>query len=279
MKYKALLLDIDGVMLNKEDDTDQNTWEAINDLIARGIQVSFVTSRPHGLTSHLVKRLSGNGIHIFENGNFIYEPKTRKIHKSEYLPQDLSKIIIEITKTYLRTIKIGYSTGDKFLVNDNYFDNLKSYMPINNYKKIDEELDDNYVSIWLKDLPIDLSKKVIEIIKNSARVNTYHQDKLLDSVFIHPESSSKLDGAKVLSKLTGISLGASVFIGNDMDDICLARKVGLSASPANALDDLKKISGIVSSYEYSRSVSDIIQKVWGIEKRPTFSRHTHKYTF
>lgn len=263
MKYKALLLDIDGVMLNKEDDTDQNTWEAINDLIARGIQVSFVTSRPHGLTSHLVKRLSGNGIHIFENGNFIYEPKTRKIHKSEYLPQDLSKIIIEITKTYLRTIKIGYSTGDKFLVNDNYFDNLKSYMPINDYKKIDEELDNNYVSIWLKDLPIDLSKKVIEIIKNSARVNTYHQDKLLDSVFIHTESSSKLDGAKVLSKLTGISLGASVFIGNDMDDICLARKVGLSASPANALDDLKKISGIVSSYEYSRSVSDIIQKVWG----------------
>jgi 3-deoxy-D-manno-octulosonate 8-phosphate phosphatase KdsC-like HAD superfamily phosphatase len=58
-----------------------------------------------------------------------------------------------------------------------------------------------------------------------------------------------------------------VFIGNDLDDICLSREVGLSATPANGIDDLKKISDIVSRCEYSLSVSDIIQKVWGLPAR------------
>lgn len=262
MKYKALLLDIDGVLLNKEDDTDIKVWEAINDLIVRGVQVSFVTSRPHGLASHLVKKISDNGIHIFENGNFIYEPKTRKVHKAEFLSKQLSKKIIEGTRKYLGSIKIGYSIGDKFLVNENYFNNLKSYMPMNDYKKIGEDQNNKHISIWLKDIPINLSKKIIEITNHSALINTYHQNELLDSIFIHPQISNKLDGARKLSKLTGVSLESSVFIGNDMDDICLAREVGLSAAPSSSLDDLKKISDIVSSYEYSRSVSDIIKKVW-----------------
>lgn len=262
MKYKALLLDIDGVLLNKEDDTDPKAWEAINNLIACGIQVSFVTSRPYGLASHLVKKISSNGIHIFENGNFIYEPKTRKAHKSKYLSRQLSKKIIESTEIHLGSIKIGYSLGDKFMVNENYFDNLKSYMPMNDYKKIDEDLDNNYVSIWLKDIPTDLSKKIIEIAENNAHISTYHQNKLLDSIFIHPKASNKLDGARELSKLTGISLKSSLFIGNDSDDICLAHEVGLSATPANALGELKKISDVVSNYEYSLSVCDIIQSVW-----------------
>lgn len=262
MKYKALLLDIDGVLLNKEDDTDIKAWETINELIARGVQVSFVTSRPHGLASHLVKKISEKGIHIFENGNFIYEPKTRKIHKSKFLSLQLYKKIIESTRNYQGSIRIGYSTGDEFLVNENYFNNLKSYMPSDDYKKIREHQSNKHISIWLKDIPTDLSKKIIEIIEDNARINTYHQNDLLDSIFIHPQNSNKLDGARKLSKLTGIPLESSVFIGNDMDDICLAREAGLSACPSNALDDLKKISDIVSNREYSHSVTDIIQKVW-----------------
>lgn len=263
MKYKALLLDIDGVLLNKEADTDQKTWKAINDLISHGIQVSFATSRPYGLASHLVKKIFGHGIHIFENGNFIYEPKNRKAHKTEYLQTQLSKEVIRITKLYLESIKMGYSLGNKFMVNENYFDNLKSYMPINDYAKIDGYRDNSYVSIWLKDVPSALGEKVIKVVKNNAHINTYHQNELLDSIFIHPKSSDKLEGAKELSKLTGIPLESSVFIGNDSDDICLAHEVGLSATPANATDELKKISYIVSSYEYSFSIRDIIQKVWG----------------
>lgn len=262
MKYKALLLDIDGVLLNKEDDTDIKAWEAINDLIAHGVQISFVTSRPYGLASHLVKKISDNGIHIFENGNFIYEPKTRKVHKSEFLSKQLSKKIIESTRKYLGSIKMGYSIGDKFLVNENYLDNLKSYMPMHDYEKIVETKNDRYISIWLKDIPIDLSKKIIEITNHSAHINTYHQNELFDSIFIHPQTTNKLGGARKLSGLTGVSLESTVFIGNDSDDICLAREVGLSAAPSNSIDDLKKISDIVSSYEYSRSVSDIIKKVW-----------------
>lgn len=263
MKYKALLIDIDGVLLNKEDDTDIKAWEAINDLITRGVQVSFVTSRPYGLASHLVKKISDNGIHIFENGNYIYEPKNRKVHKSEYLQTQLSKDVAQIVKNYLGSIKIGYSLGDKFIVNENYFNNLKSYMPIGGYKIIDDNRDNNHVSIWLKDIPTDLSKKIIEIAKNNTHISNYHQDNFLDSIFIHPQTSNKLDGARKLSELTGISLESSVFIGNDSDDICLAQMVGLLATPANALDELKKISNIVSSYEFSLSVSDIIRKVWG----------------
>ena len=215
MKYKALLLDIDGVLLNKEDDTDQKTWEAINDLIARGIQVSFVTSRPYGLASHLVKKISDHGIHVFENGNFIYEPKDKKVHKAEYLETQLSGEVIQMVKPHEGNIKIGYSLGDKFMVNENYFDNLKSYMPVNDYSKIDEYCEYNYVSIWLKDIPSYFGKKIIEIVKNNARINIYHQNELLDSVFIHPESGNKLEGVKELSKLTGRSLESSVFIGND----------------------------------------------------------------
>ena len=58
---------------------------------------------------------------------------------------------------------------------------------------------------------------------------------------------NKLKCAEDLCKQLGISLEETAFIGDDINDIHLLKKVGMSCSPANAPDYIKSHVGYVTS--------------------------------
>ncbi|OGD78646.1 hypothetical protein A2368_01910 [Candidatus Collierbacteria bacterium RIFOXYB1_FULL_49_13] len=263
MESKVLLLDIDGVLLNQEDDTKPKVWAELKKLISRGISVSFVTARPYGLSAHLIDKLgTKSGIHIFENGNFIYEPSKQEIHGGLYLDSQTSQTIMDVVSNQLDHIRFGYSQGKVFFANLKYFNELIGYMPKIAYDLFESFDNKNKISFWVKDIHEIIGKELTSKLGNEITIYSYEQRDHLFSFFIHPKSGNKLEGVKILSKSLGVRLADMVFIGDDTKDVELAKSVGLSFAPLNATDDMKQAATFVSTKLYSEVILDAISRLW-----------------
>jgi 3-deoxy-D-manno-octulosonate 8-phosphate phosphatase (KDO 8-P phosphatase) len=65
-------------------------------------------------------------------------------------------------------------------------------------------------------------------------------------------------GVEWLSRETGVPLAQMAGIGDSPGDLPYLRRVGFSAAPANATDDVKRTVQYVSPFKDSKGVVDIL---------------------
>ncbi len=87
----------------------------------------------------------------------------------------------------------------------------------------------------------------------------------LSCVEIMPQGIDKGAGVEWLSRETGIALNEMGGIGDAPADLSFLTRVGYSAAPANATDDVKRGVQYVSPFENGKGVVDIL-KYWMAEK-------------
>lgn len=262
-KFKALLLDIDGVLLNKEDDTPMSTWRLISKLINNDISVSFVTARPYGLTTHLINKIDNKGIHILDNGAFIIDNEKQRVYTNQTLRQNLvNKIFAKIIN--IDNIRFGISGQKYFYANHNYFTHLK-YMPSKNIMSLKNlKLDSLSVnSIWIRDINEADAKKLQNMFDKKVYFHTIFQKKEnLYSLFIHPSKTSKSSSTDKLSKIIDIPTKEMVFIGDSIVDLKSMQKVGFSVATANAPIEIAEHCNIVTKNKYSLGLEEALYQVW-----------------
>lgn len=260
-KHKTLLLDIDGVLLNKEEDTNPLVWDLIDQLILKGINVSLLTARSFGLSSHLSKKI--NGIHIFDNGAVI-KKGSKKLHQKTLKPE-VTKKALSVIGEDIPSVRLGISTIDTFYANEKYFEHLMGYMPSRDIKKMAsfEENKDLASSIWIRDLSEEKTKRLKENLLNFDCV--FFADKNNEgsySFFIHPKFTNKADSIDELSKITNIDCKEMVFIGDSKADIDSLKKVGLAVTVANAPKEVSECCHLITQEEYSLGLIEAIKNIW-----------------
>lgn len=83
---------------------------------------------------------------------------------------------------------------------------------------------------------------------------------LVTSVDIVLDGIDKGAGVEWLSRETGIPLAQMAGIGDSPGDLPYLRRIGFSAAPANATDDVKRAVQYVSPFEDGKAVVDILSK-------------------
>jgi len=83
---------------------------------------------------------------------------------------------------------------------------------------------------------------------------------LVTSVDIVLDGIDKGAGVEWLARETGIPLAHIAGIGDSSGDLPFLRRVGFSAAPANATDDVKRAVQYVSPFEDGRGVVDMLSK-------------------
>jgi hydroxymethylpyrimidine pyrophosphatase-like HAD family hydrolase len=83
---------------------------------------------------------------------------------------------------------------------------------------------------------------------------------LVTSVDIVLDGIDKGAGVEWLARETGIPLAHIAGIGDSSGDLPFLRRVGSSAAPANATDDVKRATQYVSPFENGRGVVDILSR-------------------
>lgn len=75
MKYRLLVVDIDGTLINKDGNISNEDREAVAKVRRSGIGVSLSTGRAAQGCRPIIEQLALDGYHIFFDGALVYNPQ------------------------------------------------------------------------------------------------------------------------------------------------------------------------------------------------------------
>ncbi|USD43324.1 HAD family hydrolase [Vibrio sp. SCSIO 43135] len=94
MKYQAVIIDLDGTLLNDDEQISATNREAIHYALEHGYKVTLASGRPHELMMPYVEQLNLTLPIICCNGAYIYNPMTNEaMHRQLMTPQLVSELL------------------------------------------------------------------------------------------------------------------------------------------------------------------------------------------
>ncbi|MEK7092011.1 MAG: HAD family hydrolase [Patescibacteria group bacterium] len=252
MKYKALMLDVDGTLIPYEYDAlpSNRVADAIKKAKKKVI-VCLVTGRSYGpqLEKILKKLEMSDGYVVSDTGGHVVNLATKKeLYDQPINSEDLQKI----TGILFRHHILFYAKTQ--LHEDRY-----ARYAI----KQDEKLQKAYM-IYSKEH--NTSEEIEAVLKELSGLSTISVNKTLHKspdkygLNIMHVNATKLHGVEIIMKATGIKKEEIIGIGDSYNDFPLLMASGLKVAMGNGVDELKAIADYVAPSVLQDGVADVIDK-------------------
>lgn len=252
---KTLFLsDLDGTFLNSEGRISERSAEIINKLTNDGVLFTVATARTYATVMEMFRDIYLPCPLVLMNGVTIYDPKKKEILKSNSIPTELGKRILEeynkvgvepmlyfqqgeTLEIYYRELTNEYQ---RKYVAQRTDCNGKKFIHATESVSIDDK---NLVYIVSLDY-YDRIKDVYEAVSKfeDAHCMFYKDNYVPDLYFLEiiTKSVSKASGALEVKKMLGVD--KIVAFGDNLNDIPLFEVADECYAVSNAEDELKKIA-------------------------------------
>ncbi|MBI5045312.1 MAG: HAD family phosphatase [Candidatus Levybacteria bacterium] len=244
MRYKALIVDVDGTLAKSKEKTlpSKKVRKAIlkaKDLIHIGI----ATGRPLFLIEDIVKHLDLSGPSIINDGAMVIDLNTRAILYEKLIPENELFEAIRILQEYRIPFSIHDENKDIF-----YTDSYHMNKPVN---------------IFTDGVELDRAHNAYEELN---KIPTLHVNKYvswhngLTGVLVSHSEATKQHGILEAARALGISTEEIIGVGDGYNDFPLLMACGFKVAMGNAVDDLKEIADYIAPSVDEDGVADVIEK-------------------
>lgn len=258
-KYKLLVVDIDGTLLNRQGKISPADVAAINHATQAGVQVVLSTGRVPQACHWILKELGLDGYHIFFDGALVINPETGH----EVYAEPISGELVRQTTEFARRQALHYdifSSTKYFIEHDDWAVEIRRH-----FFRLEPVMAD-----------FDEISRTERIIKGTvivrpgeeATLATDFQDHFLgrlafswtntpaypDVSFINVISPqvSKGKALEELCRRLGVELAEVVAIGDGVNDVSLLKNAGLAVAMGNSPEALRAVAHkITSDVEHS----------------------------
>lgn len=244
MKYKALILDIDGTLIpNRRDGMpSEKVAQAIKEA-SKYIHVGVATSRPLFIVNHIAKHLKLSGPSIINGGAQIIDMATNKIlYRQPIETEDVLKVA-RIAKRF--KLFINVDTDKEVLVAS------------------DTMSFEDVLGMWVASLDEKTAHHLRKAINTIPTVSAH----LIPSwtsgkwvVSVSHVKATKQHAVFEIAKVLGITTDEIIGMGDGYNDFPLLMACGLKIAMGNAVEDLKAIADYVAPSVEEDGVSDVIYK-------------------
>lgn len=243
-RYKALILDVDGTILNGRTSLPSERVRAAIKKAQGKLHVGLATSRPvFENLKNIFSYLDLNGPSVVNAGATVIDPRTFKIlWEKKILKEDIETV-------YEASLKIGVN----FLMTTNE-NNLK----INKKTELN-----NVLQMWAYAVEPELGEILIKEISNiptiaPVRVPSWKKAKI-DIVITHA-SATKHHGIAKVAEFLNIKPHQMIGVGDGYNDFPLLMACGLKVAMGNAVSELKEIADYIAPTVEEDGVADVIEK-------------------
>lgn len=274
MKYKLLVLDVDGTLLNEEKEVSKRTLATLRKVQQTGVRIVLASGRPtHGLKP-LIKDLeldiyggyvlSFNGCQIIDakNGEVLFE---RRIDPEmiPYLEQ--------------KAIRNGFAIftyqGDTIITNDSENLHVQEEAQLNQMKIVEKKdfapaIDfAPYKCMLVSDDEQELIglethwKKRLDGTLDTFRSETYFLE-------VVPPGIDKANTLGFLIEMLGIESEEIIAIGDGVCDVTMIQLAGLGIAMSNAQESVKRCADMVTVSNEDEGVAVAVEKTILAEFRP-----------
>jgi len=247
MKYRLLLVDIDGTLIGKDGSISSEDREALAKVRGSGIGVSLSTGRAAQSCLPIIERLALDGYHIFFDGALV-----SNLDKEVYAKPIDSKVVREAIE-FARQNDIYlelYSASRFFIERETWATEIHR-----DFFKIEPTVVD-FTGLWARERIIKGGLVIAspdEVAKaksfrpqfsrslhfSLARSPAYPGTEFINVVSL---GVSKGKALAALAAHLGISTAEVMAIGDGTNDISLLSSVGLAVAMGNAPDEVKAVA-------------------------------------
>jgi len=247
MKYKLLVVDIDGTLLGRDGSISAEDGEAVAEARRSGIRVSLSTGRAVKACQSIINQLSLDGYHIFFDGALV-----SNLGEEVYAePLDRGVVREAVEFAHLHNIALElYSATHYFVERETWStDAHRQYFGI-------EPTIVDFTGLWERERIIK-GGLVAVTPQQATKAKSFrlHFDRSLhfsrarspafpgvDFINIVAPEVSKGKALAALASHLGVSLSEVMAVGDGINDISLLSLAGLAVAMDNAPDEVKAVA-------------------------------------
>ena len=253
MKYKMVVIDVDGTLVDKNGQIADEDKLAVRRLLNSYIVVVLSTGRVIQATVPVINELGLKGFHIFYDGALVYNPQNMATFYAKGLDKSIVREAIEFTRKNNMYLEI-YSSEKFFAERPNWSDDI--------HRKFFHIAPDivNFDDVWnteriLKaEMVIHSDEEAVQVKEfkdnfgagfnySIARSPAYPE---VDFINILNPEVSKGAALKMMMDSYGHLPSEVIAIGDGLNDISLLEAAGISVAMGNAPDEVKQVSDYIT---------------------------------
>ena len=266
MRYKLLVLDIDGTVTNSKKEVTEKTKKAIIELQERGIPVAIASGRPPQGVYKVAETLEldrfgsyilpFNGARIlnFQTRECVYE-KTLPMH----LPARLWKDALENgigTITYEKDEILSGTEPDKY---------MEIEAKINQLPIVYKKDFGTYVNFPVNKCLMTGAPQDLEALEPVMARKYCHEAQVFRSepffLEVTPKNVDKAYCLRHLLEILGIKREEMVCCGDGFNDVSMIQYAGLGVAMANAQERVKEVADYITCYDNDHDgIAEVIEK-------------------
>ncbi len=265
MKYKMIVLDLDGTLTNNKKEITPRTKEALMKAQAKGVKIVLASGRPtYGimpLAEELELKKNGGFILAFNGGKIIDCSDCRTIFEQK-LDETLVPLLYHAAKEAGMQILTyqgeGIAATDK---NDKYVQEEAriNKMPVEEYDDFLQQLVYPVNKCLIVGDPAPLHQLEIKLKKElEGRMDVYRSaDYFLECVPLGIDKARSLD--RLITTL-GITKEEVIACGDGYNDLSMINFSGLGVAMSNAADDIKAQADYVTLSNEEDGIAHVVDK-------------------
>ena len=272
-QYRLLAIDVDGTLVNSNDELSSDTCEALRRAGEAGIRIVLATGRRYGHTLHLVEPLGIKVPLVTAGGALVKDPADhRTLYRAEFDQHALCRMMEIIDRR-------GYD----FVVNaDTYTDGfdfyqrsaearhtyMSEYFALNPGRgRVRPDLIDNPPSGIFAGFAMGSREEMVDIEQRlHGSLPGWLSTHVLRSPRYHgfmcelaPASVTKWSAIRRLAAAWGIDEHAICAVGDDVNDIAMIRAAGLGVAMGNALPEVKAAADRVADTHDNDGLVQVVE--------------------
>ena len=265
MKYKMIVLDLDGTLTNNKKEITPRTKHALMQAQAAGVHVVLASGRPtYGIVPLAEElKLKDNGGYILAfNGGKIIDCTNNEVLFEQKLDEQLVPILFQEAKkagmeilTYQGEGIAATNKDDEYVQHEAFINK----MPVTQYDDFLNQLVYPINKCLIVGDPTPLHELEIRLAKElEGKMDVYRSaDFFLECVPLGIDKARSLD--RLISSL-GISREEVIACGDGYNDLSMIRFAGLGVAMANAAEDIQSEADFVTLSNEEDGVAHVIER-------------------
>jgi Cof subfamily protein (haloacid dehalogenase superfamily) len=262
LKYKLIAADLDGTLMGEDFIISLNVKDAVRRAIERGIKFTIATGRAFGSTLPFAQELGINVPLICYQGGLIKDHLSGQVIHEQFVPLPLAHELIRFTRQrglHLNVYLDGRAYVERMTPEARYYSRIAraAVCPVGDMLAFLDRGPMKFIIILSDDETIGpLIAELGTLFTGRMRfVRSYPR-------FVEGISSDVSKG-HALARLTdhlGISLGETIGIGDNDNDLELVEQAGLGVAMGNASTAVKAAADYVAPPVDEEGVVDVIER-------------------
>lgn len=265
MKYKLIVLDLDGTLTNSKKEITSRNRETLIRAQEQGVRLVLASGRPTYGIVPLANELRMNefgGFILSYNGGEISNWETGEMIYENVLPNDVVPVLYECAKTHQLSI-LTYDGAE--IITENSKDPYVLKEAFLNKMAVRETND------FLTDITLPVAKclivgdadKLIPLeselcIRLQGRINVFRSEPYF--LELVPQGIDKALSLEVLLNELGVQREEIIAIGDGFNDLSMIKFAGLGIAMANAQEPVKKAADYITLSNDEDGVAEAIDK-------------------